>query len=137
YFYDYCFFVSNDPATTSIHPLSLHDALPISDVNVPVLIVGGGGCGLTSSILLSELGVETLLVERHDSTSPVPKAHYLNQRTMEIFRQFGIAEPIVAAGAPLEAFGKATWRTSLGGDGLLDGKVIHAMDAFGGGQLRE
>jgi len=109
----------------------------VPDVNVPVLIVGGGGCGLTSSILLSELGVETLLVERHDSTSPVPKAHYLNQRTMEIFRQFGIAEPIVAAGAPLEAFGKATWRTSLGGDGPLDGKVIHAMDAFGGGQLRE
>jgi 2,4-dichlorophenol 6-monooxygenase len=30
----------------------------------PVLIVGGGGCGLSASIFLSNLGVEHLLVER-------------------------------------------------------------------------
>ena len=48
------------------------------DLEVPVLVVGGGGCGLTSSILLSDMGVEHLLVERHESTSILPKAHYLN-----------------------------------------------------------
>ena len=36
-----------------------------NDIDVPVLIVGGGGAGLTASMLLSQLGVETLLVSRY------------------------------------------------------------------------
>ena len=32
------------------------------DLEIPVLIVGGGGAGLTSSMLFSRLGIETLLV---------------------------------------------------------------------------
>lgn len=106
-------------------------------LEVPVLIVGGGGCGLSASIFLSELGVESLLVERHDGTSHLPKAHYLNQRTMEIFRQYGIADPVYAAGAGLEAFGKVRWSTSLGGDGPLDARTFYTMDGFGGGSLYE
>jgi 2,4-dichlorophenol 6-monooxygenase len=54
----------------------------VSDIEVPVLIVGGGGCGLSSSIFLSDLGVDHLLIERHEGTSNLPKAHYLNQRSM-------------------------------------------------------
>mgnify|MGYP002527011716 CR=1 FL=1 len=30
---EYCFFFFNDTATTEIYTLSLHDALPISDLN--------------------------------------------------------------------------------------------------------
>ena len=65
---------------------------------VPVLIIGGGGCGLSASIFLSNLGVENLVVERHASTSLLPKAHYLNQRTMEAFRQHGVSDAILAVG---------------------------------------
>jgi 2,4-dichlorophenol 6-monooxygenase len=108
----------------------------MSEYEVPVLVIGGGGCGLSASIFLSNLGVEHLLVERHESTSILPKAHYLNQRTMEAFRQHGMADAITAVGAPIEKFGKVRWTTSMGGDGPLDGKVIHEMDAFGGGVLR-
>ena len=43
-------------------------------LDVPVLIVGGGGAGLTSSMLLSQLGVETLLVSALPTTSVLPKA---------------------------------------------------------------
>jgi 2,4-dichlorophenol 6-monooxygenase len=104
-------------------------------VEVPVLIVGGGGCGLSASVFLSDHGVGHMLVERHAGTSTIPKAHYLNQRTMEIFRQHGLEEAVTEPGAPLEKFGQIRWLTSLAGDGALDGRLIHEMDAFGGGSL--
>ena len=107
----------------------------MTDLQVPVLVVGGGGCGLSSSIFLSNLGVDHLLVERHESTSHLPKAHYLNQRTMEVFRQHGVADAVYAVGTPLANFGRVRWRTSLGGDGTLDARTFFEMDGFGGGAL--
>ena len=106
----------------------------MADQRVPVLIVGGGGCGLSASLFLSNLGVDHLLVERHTGTSHLPKAHYLNQRTMEIFRQHGVADAIYRVGTPPHQMGKVRWRTSLGGDGPLDARTFHTMDAFGGGE---
>src|ERR1700694_190406 len=106
-------------------------------IDTPVLIIGGGGCGLSSSIFLSNHGVEHLLVERHEGTSILPKAHYLNQRTMEVYRQHGIADAIYEVGCPIEKFGQIRWMTSLGGDGPLDRREIHRMDAFGGNSLCE
>lgn len=106
-------------------------------VDIPVLIIGGGGCGLSASIFLSNLGVDHLLVERHDTTSHLPKAHYLNQRTLEMYRQHGIDEAIYEVGAPLDRFGKIRWVTSIGGDRSFERQLIHEMDAFGGGALKE
>jgi len=104
---------------------------------VPVLICGGGGAGLSASIFLSALGVESMLVERHPTTSHLPKAHYLNQRTMEIFREHGIAELVYSRGSQAENMKAVAWYTSLAGDGPLDRKRIYKMDAFGGGQMHE
>ena len=59
-------------------------------MRVPVLIVGGGPAGLTSSILLSRFGVRSLLVERHPSTSIHPKATAVSTRSMELFRSWGL-----------------------------------------------
>ena len=73
-----------------------------NDIEVPVLIVGGGGAGLTASMLLSQLGVETLLVSRYAETSRLPKAHVLNQRSMEIFTDIGVAPDILARSTPLQ-----------------------------------
>ena len=109
----------------------------MSVLEVPVLVVGAGGCGLSSSIFLSDAGVDHLVIERHESTSNLPKAHYLNQRTMEIFRQHGIAESVAEVGAPLDKFGKVRFKTSLAGDGPFDAKLLYELDAFGGGNLRD
>jgi 2,4-dichlorophenol 6-monooxygenase len=106
------------------------------EITVPVLIVGGGGCGLSASIFLSDLGVEHVVYERRQGTSRKPKAHYLNQRTMEIFRQHGIYDVIRSASAPIDKMGLVQWKTSLGGDGALDGRVFQQMESFGGGSLR-
>jgi 2,4-dichlorophenol 6-monooxygenase len=76
----------------------------MADIEVPVLIVGGGGAGLTASMLLSGLGVETLLVNALPTTSVLPKAHILNQRAMEIMTDAGTADEIYAIGTPFEQF---------------------------------
>ncbi|CZR68761.1 uncharacterized protein PAC_18660 [Phialocephala subalpina] len=100
-------------------------------IEVPVVIVGGGSCGLNLSIFLSDLAVDHVLLERHPSTSHAPKAHIINQRTMEIFRQHGIADPIVEQGTPPRQMSQVVWQTSLGGDGPLDRKVLAAIDTWG------
>jgi hypothetical protein len=84
--------------------------------------------------LLSDFGIEHLLVERHTGTSILPKAHYLNQRTMEVFRQHGVADSVYAVGTPMDKMGKVRWRTTLGGDGPLEARTFYEMDAFGGGK---
>jgi 2,4-dichlorophenol 6-monooxygenase len=83
------------------------------------------------------MGVEHLMIERHSETSHLPKAHYLTQRTMEIFRTHGMADPIYAVGTPVENYAHVRWVTSLGGDGPLDGRDFYEFDAFGGGVLKE
>ena len=72
----------------------------MTDPTVPVLIVGGGGAGLTASMLLSTLGVESLLVSALPTTSVLPKAHVLNQRAMEILREAGVADAVYARSTP-------------------------------------
>lgn len=106
-------------------------------IKVPVLVIGGGGVGLTTSILLSDLGVDHLLVERRDVGSSLPKAHLLNQRTMEIFRQHGIADSVTEIAARMEEIGAVRFKTSLAGDGPHDGRLLHKIDAFGGGELHD
>ena len=73
-----------------------------ADIDVPVLIVGGRGAGPTASMLLSQLGIETLLVSALPTTSILPKAHVLNQRTMEILADIGVAEAIYEKSTPAE-----------------------------------
>jgi 2,4-dichlorophenol 6-monooxygenase len=101
-------------------------------MEVPVVIVGGGGCGLNLSIFLSDLGVKHYLFEKHPGTSILPKAHYLNQRTMEIWRSHGMAEAIKGPGCPLRNMSRVDWRTSLGGEESFDRQVIGSTPAFGG-----
>lgn len=109
----------------------------MTELSVPVLIVGGGGAGLAASIFLSDLGVPSLLIERHPSTSPYPKAHILNGRTMEIFAQHGLAESIYREGSPPENSSAMVWLTSLGGDAPYDRKVLYRTGAYGGHQLAQ
>jgi 2,4-dichlorophenol 6-monooxygenase len=101
--------------------------------HVPVLVVGGGAAGLTAAILLARLGVEFLLVERHPSTSNLPKAHILNQRTMEIFREARFADRVYDQGAPRENMNKTAWYTSFAGPTPLHGRQVGYIDANGGG----
>jgi 2-polyprenyl-6-methoxyphenol hydroxylase-like FAD-dependent oxidoreductase len=67
------------------------------DVEVPVLVVGGSLVGLSASLFLGVHGVEHLVVERHPGTAIHPRAAFLMQRTVELFRWAGIEREVVAA----------------------------------------
>ena len=87
-------------------------------IDTPVLIVGGGPVGLTASILLSRLGVPSLLVERHPGTAVHPKARGINARTMEIFHQLGLEADVRAAGVGPDKVRFIVWTESLAGHEL-------------------
>jgi 2,4-dichlorophenol 6-monooxygenase len=104
----------------------------MNEISIPVIVVGGGGCGLALSAFLSDYGVDHKLFERHPGTSILPKAHYLNQRTMEIFRLHGMTDELTKKSAPLRTMSQIAWATSLGGNDALDRKIIHKYGCFGG-----
>lgn len=104
----------------------------MAELEVPVLIVGGGGAGLTASMLLSHLGVDTLLVSSQPTTSVLPKAHLLNQRTMEILDDAGVADAIYAAGTPRENMAKTAFYAGFAGWPDA-GRRLGILDAWGGG----
>src|SRR5436305_7422195 len=85
-------------------------------LDVPVLISGGGPVGLTASLLLSQHGVRSLLVERHPSTAITPKARGINARTMELFRQCGIDTAVREAGLQEGRLGLIVWTETLAGN---------------------
>ena len=82
---------------------------------VPVLIVGAGPAGLALSAALSRYGVGHLLVERHRGTAHTPRAHIINQRTVEILRHLGISDRFHAVATPQHLMANNLWVTTLAG----------------------
>lgn len=70
--------------------------MPVASAEVAVLIVGGGPVGLMARALLERWGVHALLVEKRGELSPFPRSRLVNVRSMEIFRQLGLAAEITA-----------------------------------------
>ncbi|XP_050205589.1 uncharacterized protein LOC126655439 [Mercurialis annua] len=91
---------------------------------LPVLIVGAGPVGLTLSILLTKLGVECAILEKNKVFSNHPQAHFINNRSMEIFRKLdGLAEEIERSQPPVDLWRKFIYCTSL--TGPIIGSVDH------------
>ncbi len=59
-----------------------------------VLIVGGSLVGLSTAVLLSLHGVDSLTVERHTGTAIHPRAGHFHLRTMEILRVMGLEDAV-------------------------------------------
>lgn len=77
------------------------------------------------------------MFEKHEGTSILPKAHYLNQRSLETFRIHGYASEIRKVGTPVRNMCQTTYATSLGGDGPYDRKILYTNSAFGGDEGSE
>ncbi|MFD7446631.1 FAD-dependent monooxygenase [Streptomyces sp. NPDC059909] len=93
--------------------------MPPKQWDVPVLIVGGGPAGLAASLALSRYGVEHVLVERHPGTAHTPRAHIINQRTVEILRHLGIEDRFHRVATPQRYMRNNLWVTSLAGQEII------------------
>ena len=62
-----------------------------------VLIVGGGPVGMGLAIELGQRGIDTCVIERHETLQRVPKGQNLTQRTMEHMQVWGVEDAIRAA----------------------------------------
>ena len=91
-----------------------------------VLVVGGGPVGLVASLLLTQQGIDHVVVERRAGAQPAPAAHVVNARTFEILRSAGAdMDPVLAACQTPDEGAWVRWLTTLVGDEL--GRVPFEM----------
>lgn len=83
---------------------------------VPVLVVGAGPVGMVAALALARQGVACVLVDQGFETSVHPKLDYVNSRSMEFFRQLGIAGDVRRAGVAPEHRADVIWSTGLAGE---------------------
>ncbi|MEU6357683.1 FAD-dependent monooxygenase [Streptomyces sp. NPDC047072] len=87
-------------------------------VETDVLIVGSGPAGASAALALSTYGVPNVVVTRYASLADTPRAHITNQRTMEVLRDLGVEQEVVARATPQHLMGNTTFCTSLAGEEL-------------------
>jgi 2,4-dichlorophenol 6-monooxygenase len=104
---------------------------------VPVLIVGGGGAGLTASMLLACQGVKHLLISARPGTSTLPKAHVLNQRAMEVLEDVGVAEVIAERSTPAEQMAATAFYAGFAGLDEDYGRRLAKLESWGAGGMDE
>jgi 2,4-dichlorophenol 6-monooxygenase len=87
-------------------------------IETDVLIVGSGPAGSTAALALSTYGVPNVLVTKYRWLADTPRAHITNQRTMEVLRDLGVEQEVVALAAPQDVMGNTVFCASLAGEEL-------------------
>jgi putative polyketide hydroxylase len=67
-----------------------------------VLVVGAGPAGVVAALLLGDLGVRTLLIDKRTEVSSLPRARGVHARATEILRQLGVEADMVASALPID-----------------------------------
>jgi 2,4-dichlorophenol 6-monooxygenase len=90
--------------------------LPHGTLETDVLIVGSGPAGGAAALCLATLGVPNIMITKYRWTANTPRAHITNQRAMEIFRDLGIEDQVLADATPHELCGDTVFCTSIAGE---------------------
>ena len=85
-------------------------------VETDVLIVGSGPAGGAAALSLATLGVPNIMITKYRWTANTPRAHITNQRAMEIFRDLGVEDQVLADATPHELVGDTVFCTSIAGE---------------------
>jgi len=67
-----------------------------------VLIVGAGPTGLALACQLIRYGIDFVIIDKKETTTPYSKAIGVQARTLEIYEQIGLADKLIALGAKAE-----------------------------------
>ena len=62
----------------------------------PVVIVGAGPAGIAAATLLGQYGIETLVLDRHETVYPLPRAVHADDEVYRILARLGIGEEFAA-----------------------------------------
>ncbi|WP_043830208.1 FAD-dependent oxidoreductase [Muricoccus aerilatus] len=96
---------------------------------IPVLIAGGGPCGLMLAIELARRRVGVVLVDDKPGTAFNPQANATQARTMEHYRRLGFADEIRALGMPDDYPTDIAYFTRFAGYELARFKLPSAKEA--------
>lgn len=67
-------------------------------IETDVLIVGAGPTGLALAVQLVRYGVDFLIIDTKETTTPFSRAIGVQARTLEIYDQIGLADKLVSLG---------------------------------------
>jgi 2,4-dichlorophenol 6-monooxygenase len=89
-----------------------------SAIDTDVLVVGAGPAGASAGLFLAKHGIKTLVISRHRGTAETPRAHIVNQRTMEVMRDAGLEDACVAFASPSSSIAHSFFLRSMVGEEL-------------------
>jgi 2,4-dichlorophenol 6-monooxygenase len=84
-------------------------------IETEVLVVGAGLAGASAAVMLARHGIRTMAVSRAPWVADSPRAHIINQRTMEVLRSIDLEEACSDAATPGELMANHPMMTSLAG----------------------
>jgi 2,4-dichlorophenol 6-monooxygenase len=90
----------------------------MADLDTDVLVVGSGPAGSAAALALATYGVRTTVITKYGRLADTPRAHITNQRTMEVLRDLGVEDEVMAEATPQELMGNLVYCTSIAGEEL-------------------
>lgn len=93
-----------------------------------VLIVGTGPMGATTLLLLARMGVNAEAITKYNWVANTPRAHIINQRAMEVFRDTEIEGDVLEEAISWDKMGETVISTSLSDDEIARIKAWGTSD---------
>jgi 2,4-dichlorophenol 6-monooxygenase len=87
-------------------------------VDTDVLVIGSGPAGSAAALALATYGVRTTVITKYGRLADTPRAHITNQRTMEVLRDLGVEDEVMAEATPQHLMGNLVYCTSIAGEEL-------------------
>ncbi len=95
----------------------------------PIVIVGAGPVGLSAALELAALGRPSVVLEMRSAESDGSRAICWSQRTLEIWKRVGVAQPVIDRGVTWQV-GKVFYEEDLAYEFDLQPEPGYAMPAF-------